>query len=138
MNIVVGDADSLIALAYKDDVHHKKARQISDQLLAGGYQIIYPNTAILEAITTLKRALNLSEKAILVNRQYQEGAFNVVYVDENIQITASHIFNQANSKKNTIFDAVVAATAKELDADGIFSFDLWYPKLGFKLVDNNF
>lgn len=138
MNIVVGDADSLIALAYKDDVHHKKARQISDRLLAGGYQIIYPNTAILEAITTLKRALNLSEKAILVNRQYQEGAFNVVYVDENIQITASHIFNQANSKKNTIFDAVVAATAKELDADGIFSFDLWYPKLGFKLVDNNF
>lgn len=134
MNIVVGDADSLIALAYKDDVHHEKARQISDRLLVEGYKIIYPNTAILEAITALKRALNLSEKALLVNRQYQEGAFNVVYVDENIQTTASYIFNQANSKKNTIFDAVVAATAKELDADGIFSFDLWYPKLGFKLV----
>lgn len=138
MNIVVGDADSLIALAYKDDAHHKKARQISDRLLAGGYKIIYPNTAILEAITTLKRALNLSEKAIFVNKQYQEGAFNVKYVDEDIQIIASRIFDQTNSKKNTIFDAIVAATAKELDADGIFSFDLWYPKLGFKLVDNNF
>ncbi|MDP3732992.1 MAG: hypothetical protein Q8Q91_00480 [Candidatus Daviesbacteria bacterium] len=45
---------------------------------------------------------------------------------------------KAVSKHNTFFDAIVAATAEKLNADGIFSFDSWYPKLGFKLVDKNF
>lgn len=134
-NIIVGDADSLIALAYKDDANHERARKISRDLLDKGYQVIYPNTAILEAITALKRALNLPDKAHLINRQYQAGAFLVEYIDEEIQQEASKIFEEkAISKKNTIFDATIAATAEKLDAAGIFSFDSWYLKLGFKLA----
>lgn len=134
-NIIVGDADSLIALAHKDDSNHKKARHLAEYLLSKGYKIIYPNTAILEAITTLKRALNLPEKAHLINRQYLQEAFDVEYLNEEVQKNASQLFEEkAVSKKNTIFDAVVAATAQKLGADEIFSFDSWYPKLGFRLV----
>lgn len=134
-NVIVGDADSLIALAHKDDHNHKRAAHLAEQLLSKGYKIIYPNTAILEAITTLKRALNLPEKAHLINRQYLQEAFDVEYLSEAIQKNASQLFEEkAVSKKNTIFDAVVAATAKKLGADAILSFDSWYPKLGFKLA----
>ncbi len=38
------------------------------------------------------------------------------------------------SKHNTLFDAVVAATAKKYQADAIFSFDKFYKKQGFKLA----
>lgn len=40
------------------------------------------------------------------------------------------------SKKNTFFDAIVAATAENLGTDAIFSFDDWYPKLGFRLLES--
>jgi predicted nucleic acid-binding protein len=38
------------------------------------------------------------------------------------------------STHNTLFDAVVAATAKAHQADAIFSFDAWYKSLGFTLA----
>lgn len=132
--IAIGDADSLIALAYKDDANHLRAKQISKWLLLEGYDIIYPNTAILEAITALRRALNLPDKAELINKHYQQGAFTVEYIGEKIQKRASQRFGNAKSKKNTIFDAVVIETAVELEADYIFSFDSWYPGEGFNLA----
>ena len=132
--IAVGDADSLIALAYKDDANHARAKRISAWLLSVGYDIIYPNTAILEAITALRRALNLPDKAELINKHYQGGAFMVEYIDEKIQRRASQRFSRTNSKKNTIFDAVVAETAALFEADYIFSFDNWYPREGFDLA----
>lgn len=132
--IAIGDADSLIALAYKDDVHHNKAQKISESLLFRGYEVVYPNTAILEAITALKRSLNLVDEAHLINRQYQAGAFLIEFVNAEIQQRASLRFEKAVSKKNTIFDAIVAETAVEIGADYIFSFDGWYSKEGFTLA----
>lgn len=132
--LVIGDADSIIALVYKNDSNHRKAQKISEQLLSGNYQIIYPDTAIIEAITTLKRALNLADKAHFINKQYQERVFHIEYITEEIMYRGSEIFEGAVSKKNTFFDAIVAATAESLEADSIFSFDEWYPKLGFKLA----
>lgn len=132
--IVVGDADSLVALAYQDDVNHKRAKKTSEWLLSQGYEIIYPNTAILEAIAALKRSLSLIKEAHLINQEYHEGIFAIEYIDEKIQMAASQRFEKTISKKNTIFDAVVAETAIELGADYIFSFDSWYPKEGFNLA----
>ncbi len=134
-NIIIGDADSLVALADKQDANHKKARKISELLLSEGFQVIYPNTAILEAITALSRAKNLPDKAKLINKQYLQGAFTLEYINLEIQTDAAEIFEtKSQSKKNTIFDAIVAATAQRLEADLIFSFDDWYTKLGFKLA----
>src|SRR5476649_1377964 len=128
--LAIGDADGLVALADEADANHSKAQRVSKRLLDEGYEVIFPNTAILEAITALKRAKNLPEKAHLVNRQYQVGAFLVEFVNEKIQQRASRRFETTISKQNTIFDAIVAETAVELKADYIFSFDRWYLKEG--------
>ena len=132
--LLVGDADSLIALVFKGDANNPKAEDISRMIAAEGYDLIYPVTALTEAITTLKRSMSLTREAHFLNSQYQKGVFNVQYVDEEIVLSASKIFEKTVSKKNTIFDAIVAATAEKLEADAIFSFDDWYPKLGFKLA----
>lgn len=132
---VVGDADALVALADQKDANHNKAQKISEWLIARAYEVVFPNTAILEAITALKRAKNLPEKAHLINRQYQAGVFLVKFVNIDIQLRASKRFGKTISKKNTIFDAIVAETAIEIEADYIFSFDRWYPKEGFRLVE---
>ncbi len=134
-NIIIGDADSLIALADKQDANHQKAKRISQWLNLKRFQVIYPNTAILETITALSRAKNLPDKAKLINKQYLAGAFTVEYVNLEIQTKAAIIFEtRSQSKQNTIFDAIVAATANKFETNLIFSFDDWYPKPGFKLA----
>jgi uncharacterized protein len=134
IKLVVGDSDGLIALTNVDDSHHRKAIAINNKLQKEGAEIVFPNTVIAETITTLKRSKNLAKEAHLVNKNYQQGELIVLYIDERIQIRASQIFDGAKSKKNTFFDAVVAACAESLGADEIFSFDKWYSKLGFKLT----
>lgn len=133
-SIVVGDADALIGLVLENDPHHIRTKQISEYLQKKRITIIFPVTAFPEAITSLKRASNQPEKAHLINEQYLAGEFNVEFIDEAVMRRAAEIFDKAVSKQNTLFDAIVAATAEKLEADAIFSFDDWYPKLGFKLA----
>lgn len=132
--VIVGDADALIALSLENDPHHQKAVTISRILTKAGMTIIFPVTVFPEAITSLKRAFNQPEKAHLINKQYQQGAYHVEYITPGCMSRASQIFDKAISKRNTLFDAIVAASAEKLKADAIFSFDDWYKKLGFKLV----
>lgn len=132
--ICVADADAIIALALENDPNHQPARAISEALRKRGITIIFPITVFPEAITSLKRAANQPKKAHLINRQLQQGAFHIEYIDEEILQRASQIFDQADSKQNTLFDTIVAATAEKLDAESIFSFDNWYSKMGHKLA----
>ncbi|MBI2405399.1 PIN domain-containing protein [Candidatus Gottesmanbacteria bacterium] len=132
---IIGDADSLIALVNIQDAHHAKAQKIAEALLGQGYTIMYPNTAILEAITSLKRKLNLSDKAELLAKQFLQGAFMVIWVDEKIQRRAFELFAaKAQSKQNTVFDCIVAVCVKNISANGVFSFDDWYTKLGIPIA----
>lgn len=136
--ITIADADIIISLYFTDDVNHQKVSDLIAKAVGSFYIIKYPNTAILEAITTLKRSLNKPEIAIMVNKNFLNGEFNIVYVDESIQKLASEIFAKEKSKKNTIFDCLVLATAKTIRAAGIFSFDSWYKRQGFKMVADLF
>lgn len=133
--VVIADTDALIALSLEDDLHHNRAKIISANLLSKGINVIFPVTVFPETITFLKRAINQPQIAHQINKQLQKGVFIVDYIDEQTLKLATKYFEQANSKKNTFFDAIVAATAEKLEADAIFSFDDWYPKLGFKLAD---
>lgn len=134
--VVIADADILISLFYIHDINHERVLGSVERLLTDSWVIKYPNSAILETITFLRRALNKPEIAAEVNRRYLNGEFDVIYVDETIQKLASEIFAKEKSKKNTIFDAIVLATAKITKADGIFSFDIWYKKQGMKTVSD--
>jgi len=134
--IVVADADALIALTLEHDPHHKKAVSLAEMFTRNLVTVIFPITVFPEAVTTLKRAFNQPEKARLINKQYQQGAFHVEYITERIMMRASQIFDKAVSKQNTLFDAIVASTAEVLEAEAIFSFDNWYVKLGFILASD--
>jgi predicted nucleic acid-binding protein len=134
-SVVVADADALVALVLEKDPNHKRAQRIVVSLRKRLFTVIFPVTVFPEAITSLKRAANQPKKAHLINRQYLAGAFQVEYIGADIMKKAAEIFDSAGSKQNTLFNAIVAATAKKLDADAIFSFDGWYPKLGFVLAE---
>lgn len=132
--IVIGDADAIIAQTNPDDLHHQKATVISDTLKSKHAQLIYPVTAILEAAAHMQRVLNSSASAYGTAVYFSNPNIQVVEVNQDIFKSALKYFDPNSSKKNTLFDCVVAAIAEENKADAIFSFDKFYKRKGFKLA----
>lgn len=129
--IVVADADALIALTLEKDSNHEKAIRLASLFAKKNVEVVFPATVFPEAITSLVRAANQPQKAHLINQQLQQGSFQVDYPESGTLIRASQIFESSHSKQNTFFDAIVVATAEKLNTKTIFSFDNWYSKLGF-------
>lgn len=133
--LIIVDADAIISFVATDDGNHMRAKEIMQHLATIEAYLLFPTTAICEAVTVLKRKLNKPEDAANVIKKFQSGNFPIQAVDQEILTLAGDFFNPYGSKQNTLFDAVIAAIAKIVDSDAIFSFDKWYRTQGFTLAD---
>lgn len=133
---IIGDADVLVALVHQEDSHNAKAKKISQVLIERNAVIIFPATAVAEAAAAIQRKFGRPDEV----EKLLEGVLNelllIRYVDDIILRKAIQTFQPRGSKKHTLFDAIVAAVAKEENADAIFSFDDWYRKQGFTLAED--
>ena len=132
--VVIVDADAIVAQAYPDDSNHKSATTISGMLNSINAQVIYPATAILEAVTVLQGKLNSGATAYGIASVFMDTNIQVAEVNQETLKNAMKYFSSTTSKKNTLFDCVVAAVAEEYKADAIFSFDKFYKSKNFKLA----
>src|SRR3989344_394225 len=123
--LAIGDADGLIALVLENDPNHNKAIERMAKFEKNGVEIIFPVSVFPEAITALVRAANQPEKAQFINEQLIKGVFHVEYLGSDILMRACNLFKETKSKKNTMFDALVVATAEKFKTKTIFSFDKW-------------
>lgn len=133
-NLVVGDADAIVAQANSQDSNHNKAVKIAQGFVTAQVRVIYPVTAVMEAVTHIQRALNSGATAFGTASLMVDPAIEVVEVNKQTLSKAVSYFSPTTSKKNTLFDCVVAATAEEYKADAVFSFDKFYKSKGFKLA----
>lgn len=133
--IVVVDADAIIAQTNPDDIHHKKANLISEKLISINAQVIYPVTVVAEAATHMQRVLNSNAGAYGTVQLMTEPGAQVVEVNKKTLADSLKYFSPKTSKKNTVFDCIVAAVAEEHKADAIFSFDHFYKSQGFKTAE---
>ncbi len=132
--LVIVDADAIVAQAYPDDSNHELAVTISGRLTALKARVIYPATAVLEATTVLQGRLNSPATAYGTALTFTEPGIQIVDIHQDTLKKAMKYFSPSGSKKNTLFDCVVAAIAEENHADAIFSFDKFYKNKGFKLA----
>ena len=135
-HLVIVDADAIISFVSVNDENHRRAKHIMQQLVTSEVYLLFPTTAICEAVTVLRGKLNRPEDAKRIVGKFQSGDFPVQAVDHAILTEAGDLFHPQGSKKNTLFDAVVAAIAKRVHADAIFSFDEWYRKIGLMLASD--
>lgn len=136
--LVVADADSIVAQAYAEDANHELVLSLSKLLAEKGAHILFPSTAVAEAVTTLQRKFSDPHLAAGVLNLLTEPGIAIENIDDEMIREAKKLFDPYASKHNTFFDCIVATVAKKHQADAIFSLDEWYPKLGFKLVANLF
>ena len=132
--IIVVDADALIGLFYEHDAHAQEAVEIAHKLQELHAKLLYPATTIMETITTLQRKMHRPDIVKQIMLLVERAPLLIEPVDSATLTEALVLFNPDGSKKNTLFDAVVAAIATKHAARAIFSFDAWYEKQGFTLA----
>src|SRR5687767_14766568 len=118
--VIIIDADAIIAQANPDDFHHEQATRISKSLSNLKAQILYPTTTIIESVTHIQRVLNDNFNAHNIVHSAIKSRINIIEVNKDTLNQAIKYFEPNTSKKNTLFDCIVAAIAKEQDANAIF------------------
>lgn len=136
--LIIADADCIVAQSFVDDIHHKTTLALVQKLDKFGGHILFPSTAIVEAITTLQRKFSNPHLAASTLEFFTNPSIDIENVDQKLIREAGKLFDPDASKHNTLFDCIVAVVARKYHADAIFSFDDWYDKLGYKLVINLF
>ena len=131
---VIVDADAIIAQANPEDKHHQTATTITQSLIKINAQVIYPVTAVTEATAYVQRVLNSTASAYEMTGVFTDPNVHVAEVNQETLISALEYYSPKTSKKNTLFDCIVAVIADKYQADAIFSFDKFYKKKGFKLA----
>ena len=131
---IVVDSDALIGLFYDQDAHAQEALEIAQKLQSLNAKLIYPATTIIETVTTLQRKLQRPDVVKQIMALVERTPLIIEPVDTTILAEVLVLFDPDGSKKNTLFDAVVAAIAAKVSAKAIFSFDGWYEKQGFTLA----
>lgn len=134
--IIVVDSDGLIGMLHDKDAHHKTATTILEHLRGKDITFLYPATVIAEATAILQVRLKKPDLAIQITELLTKGNLLIEPVDDALLKTAASFLKPGMRKHNTLFDAIVAATAEKVEADAIFSFDQWYEKLGFTLTED--
>lgn len=132
--VVVVDADAIVAQASPEDNLHDEAVKIAKKLTQLNAKVLYPVTAITEATTHIQRVLNSGATAYGTAIAFTDPNVNVVEVNQETIKHAMQFFSPTTSKKNTLYDCIVASVAEESKADAIFSFDRFYKSKGFKLA----
>lgn len=133
MNTVIVDSDAVIGLVYQTDSLHKRCVQIFRFLQEHNFYTFTPYAIVLEAATTLSRALQQPKLAeeILVNYSGLEDKMDMEVAD-----LVAKLYDPKTSKKNTPFDHYILALAKNNGIRYIFSFDSFYEKNGLILIED--
>lgn len=133
--LIVGDADSIVAQANLEDLKHKEAISIAQKLVDLKARLIYPITAVIEAVTFIQRVLGSGVVAYGTAAVFAAPQIQLIEVNQEIfNYAVKNYFSPRVSKKDTLFDCIVASVAEKYQADAIFSFDKYYKKQGFKLA----
>lgn len=132
---VIVDADALVAQAHPDDSNHQKALSIALHLKTVNARMVYPATAVCEAVTVLQHKLDSSATAYGSAVIFTDPSLQIVEINQATMSRAiNNHFSPSTSKKNTLFDCIVLDAAEQYEADAIFSFDHFYKSKGYKLA----
>jgi len=128
---------SRLSYFYSKDTNHEKATNLLQKATLLNAELIYPTTAITEIVTVLHRRFRLEKEAKAFAEFVALKGVNLETVTQKTLTSAiQDFYMKTKSKKNTLFDCIVASIAKRHKAAAIFSFDDFYRQAGFKLVED--
>ena len=133
---VVVDSDAIYAIYNPEDPLNSRATKTFQQLIEGGFQLIYPTSVLFESISLFQRVSPSPDVTEMLVDMIKSDTLLIHIVDSELLKESATIFKPAGSKKNTLVDCSVVAIAKKIKADGVFAYDEFYTKQGLKLAED--
>ena len=133
---VVVDSDSIFAIYNPNDPLNSQSTRTFQQLAVEGFALVYPSSVVFEVISLFQRVLVEPTVTTKLIDLIRGDRLMIHIVDDELLRKSAMIFKPAGSKKNTLVDCSVVAVAKEIKAEGVFSYDKFYEKQGLKLAED--
>ncbi|HCC69375.1 MAG TPA: DNA-binding protein [Nitrospiraceae bacterium] len=129
-NIFV-DTSAWIAIADKDDAHHKKAASIYPSLLKTHRSLISSNLVIAETYVLILNALGYKAALNFLTRIKASPRILKIYSSEDIEAEAEKILTKYVDQDFSYTDAVSFVIMKRLKIKKAFCFDKHFLTAGF-------
>lgn len=133
---VVVDSDAIFALYNPKDSLNSRATTTFSQLIDRDFELIYPTSVLFEVVSLFQRVLPVPQVTAKFIEFIKEEKLEVYEIDKELLKDSATLFNPYGSKKNTLIDCSVVAVARKIKALGIFAYDEFYTKQGFKLAED--
>lgn len=133
---VVVDSDAIFAIYNPNDPLHARAIHTFQQLITLRYRLVYPTSVIFEVVSLFQRVLPTPTVTTKLIELIKNDQLLIQVVDADILQASAALFDPSGSKKHTLIDCSVVATAKEINAAGVFAYDSFYTKQGLKLAED--
>ncbi len=133
---LVVDSDSIFAIYNPNDPLNVKATDTLQKLIIQGFQLIYPTSVLFEIISLFQRVLPTPTVTAKLIDMIKNDEFFIYVIDSELLKESAVLFKPGGSKRNTLIDCSVAAVAKKIKAEGVFSYDEFYKKQGIKLAED--
>ncbi|OIP61021.1 MAG: DNA-binding protein [Nitrospirae bacterium CG_4_9_14_3_um_filter_53_35] len=129
-NIFV-DTSAWVALADRDDAHHKKAASIYPSLLTSHKGLITSNFVIAEVYILILNELGHQPALDFLEKVKTSPRIMKVYSSEDVEADAEKILKQYHDQDFSYTDAVSFVIMKRQKIEKAFSFDKHFLTAGF-------
>ena len=132
--VIFVDASAWIALADRDDSHHKKAAAVYPSLLKENNRLITSNFVIAETYVVLLKELGHAAAISFLERVKTSPRIARVYSTEDIEAEAQKMLVKYRDHDFSYADAVSFTFMKRLKIKKTFAFDKHFLSAGFTVV----
>lgn len=134
MEEVFVDAGAWIALADRDDEHHKEASSLYPELLRRYGRLVTSNLVISEVYVIMRRALGHRLAISFLERVKASPRIERVFSTEDLEEEAVSILRQYSDQDFSLTDAVSFALMKSRAISTAFAFDEHFSTAGFVVI----
>ncbi len=128
------DTGAWLALADKDDAHHKKASSIFPSLLKTGKGLITSNLVIAESYILILKELGHTAAIDFIERINGSPRIMRICSGPDIEKEAEGILKKYKDQDFSYTDAVSFAIMRHQEINKAFSFDKHFQTMGFTIV----
>ena len=134
MGKIFVDTSGWVALFVKNDVNHKKAISIFQELKEAKALIYTSDYVIDETITTILVRGNYKQSLIAGNALFNSEIIKYIYVAPEYLEPAWKLYQKYKDKKFSFTDVTSFVISKSFNISKVFTFDKNFYQAGFELL----
>lgn len=130
--IIFVDTSAFYALLDRDDISHRKAKRIWNDLITPETTLITNNYVLLESFAVIQNRLGM--ESVRVFQEDIQPIIEIKWIDESIHRLGVSALLTAAKREISLVDCVSFETMRTLGIKTVFAFDPHFKEQGFNCI----